>query len=664
VAALAALTVLGAGTAPAAVSSPVAAAVAGPVTGDITVSRHSAILSAMTRAADYYRPTYAVTGVVRNGWSWSTYFDGVMQLYRATGDDKYLTDLRTWGTSNNWAPQAGGLNPDSVKAGQTYYDIAGFDPIAALGPMDAKMRADLTGMSEAQYYWIDALFMGLPNWARWSARTGDRAYLAKLDALYAATRDNGITTSSACAGKPPGLYDAGERLWYRDCRFIGRLDPNGKKIFWSRGNGWVIAAMAEVLQVLPPNDPRAATYRDMLVGMADRLRTLQGSDGSWRSSLLDGPLHPQAETSGTALITYAIGYGVNAGLLDRATYVPVLNRAWNGLVGNGFRPNGFLTGCQPVGDQPAAPFTALSPSTAATGSSAGSVNSDSPPFCVGAFLLAGSQLAKLTGPMSTRRPVTASAQQVGNEAPRAVDGDITTRWSAKTFPQTVTVDLGANYRATSATLVQYPGRAYRYRIETSPDGVTWTTVVDRTANTAIGTVTDAFGAGAVNARHARLTVTGVAGNVTDWVSVREFSVHDRYDPRANLGYRHPATATSSDPAHPASAAVDNTFETYWSSAVTPTAAAPQTLTTDLGTTATIDSVDVVAREGFGPSTVAVLSSTDGTAWTTLATSTLTDTEGPHLMIFPPVPARWVRLRITGAHGATAQVKEFEAFAAH
>jgi rhamnogalacturonyl hydrolase YesR len=94
-----------------------------------------------------------------------------------------------------------------------------------------------------QYWWIDALFMGLPNWARWSARTGDTSYLAKMDALFDHVRNDGLTAVVNCAGQPPGLYDTAERLWLRDCRYIGARDADGQKVFWGRGNGWVIAAM-------------------------------------------------------------------------------------------------------------------------------------------------------------------------------------------------------------------------------------------------------------------------------------------------------------------------------------------------------------------------------------------------------------------------------------
>jgi hypothetical protein len=506
--------------------------------------------------------------------------------------------------------------------------------------------------------------MGLPNWTRSAARTADSAYLAKMNALYAWTRDQGGTAALCGGSVSGGLYDPAERLWYRDCNFIGKRDAAGHKIFWGRGNGWVIAATAQVLATLPAGDPSAATYRDMLGGMAARLRQLQGTDGFWRSNLLSPTLYPQPETSATALIAYAMAYGINTGLLDRATYVPVVTRAWNGLASTARRSTGFVSYCQPPGGQPAAPYTGSSPRVAPTATSSGTLHSDSPPYCVGAFLLAGSEMARLTGPMSTGRPVTATAEQVGNEAAHVVDGDMTTRWSAPSFPQSVTVDLGALYRASNAMVVPYLDRAYRYRIDTSADGVNWLGVVDRASNTAAGSTVDNFIFGTVNLRYARLTVTGVFANPTTWVSIREFAVYDRYDPRPNLARGRPTTATSSQTAHPPSLATDNRSSTFWVAAGLPTAAAPQDLTVDLQSAIGVDTVRVFSRAGYGPRDVAVTSSQDGLTWTPLATATLPNAEGPHMMLFPPTQARWLRLRSASAFSlSNVQVEEFEAYAA-
>jgi len=327
---------------------------------------YASIANAAKVAAGYYRTTLAHTTVTpTNGWSWSTYTQGLQTLFAQVGDQQYLDDNLAWGQSNAWAVTAAEANPDAVKALQTYADLNTLSSTASLTKANAKMASDLTNLPVSQYDWADALFMGLPDWTRWATRTGNSAYLDKLDALYAWTRDQGAT-SSRCAGSTPsqpGLFDATQGLWYRDCTFVGVKDANGQPIFWSRGNGWVIAAMAQVVQTLPTTDPRRAKYVSMLQAMAASLAPLQGSDGFWRSSLRDASLYPSPETSGTALITYALAYGVKAGLLSSATYLPVVTQAWNGLSTVALRPSGFVTDCQANGGGPAAPYTAKSPVT-------------------------------------------------------------------------------------------------------------------------------------------------------------------------------------------------------------------------------------------------------------------------------------------------------------
>jgi rhamnogalacturonyl hydrolase YesR len=487
---------------------------------------HSAIVTATKRAANYYRTTVAHPKVLpTNGWSWATYAQGVQALYRQAGDARYLNDGLAWGTSTAWRVTTAQPDPDSIKAGQTYFDLHAINSTASLAAMDAVMADDLAQQPLSRYDWVDSLFMGLPVWSRWASRSGNSAYLDRLDALFAWTRDVGAT-STRCAGvtpPQPGLYDAAQGLWYRDCTFVGKRDSRGQPIFWSRGNGWVIAAMAQVLESLPAGDARAAKYAGMLQAMAGRLVQAQGSDGLWRTSLADAALYPSPETSGTALITYALASGIKAGVLDRATYLPSVALAWHGLTTISLQPSGFVTNCQPQGGSPGVSYLGKAPRTAPTATSSGTVHADSPPYCVGAFLLAGSAVAALQTSPSTGRPVTATGQQVGNEASHIDDGDVTTRWSANVFPKSVTIDLGANHQLSNSMVVPYADRAYRFRIETSTDKVHWRLAVDHSTTTIGGSRLDDFTP--VSARYARLTVTGVYGTSTTWAGIQEFAVY-------------------------------------------------------------------------------------------------------------------------------------------
>lgn len=186
-----------------------------------------------------------------------------------------------------------------------------------------------------------------------------------------------------------GLYDrrpGHPRLWWRDRRFVipgGELSrsPNGKPVYWSRGNGWALAAHVKVLKAFPAADRRAPEYRQTLVAMCQSLRPIQRSDGFWNVNLGDPEQSPGPETSGTAFFAYGIAYAINEGLLPRATYLPVLAGAWNGLVAKAVRSDGFLGYVQGAGDRP-------------PGRPPSATNTED--FGVGAFLLAGTEVAKLT----------------------------------------------------------------------------------------------------------------------------------------------------------------------------------------------------------------------------------------------------------------------------
>jgi rhamnogalacturonyl hydrolase YesR len=225
------------------------------------------------------------------------------------------------------------------------------------------------------WWWIDAMFMAAPVWARLCDLYKNPAYCEKLFALYTDTKTR------------RNLFDEEAGLWYRDEKFIQARTASNQKVFWSRGNGWVIGALARVLQYLPANDPHRGEYLTMVQTMAAALKQVQRTDGFWNVNLADPNdppgLSPAPETSGTALFTYALAWGVNQGFLDRATYMPVVLKAWDGMVNKAVRESdGKLLYVQGVGDNPAdgQPVNASSPEQ---------------PYGIGAFLLAGSEVAKL-----------------------------------------------------------------------------------------------------------------------------------------------------------------------------------------------------------------------------------------------------------------------------
>jgi len=205
--------------------------------------------------------------------------------------------------------------------------------------------------------------MAPPAMARLSVITKDPKYLNAMDKEWSRTADL--------------LYDKDEHLFFRDNSFLSKLTKNGQKIFWSRGNGWVFAGLARTLTYIPSDSPVRAKYVTIFKDMAAKLASLQQPDGTWRPSLLDPDQFPDPETSGTALNCYAYAWGINNGLLDRATYLPVAAKAWGALLA-ARRSDGLLGYVQNVGDSPA------------------SVKPDGTKlYATGAFLMDASELSKL-----------------------------------------------------------------------------------------------------------------------------------------------------------------------------------------------------------------------------------------------------------------------------
>ena len=148
------------------------------------------------------------------------------------------------------------------------------------------------------------------------------------------------------------LYDKEERLFFRDGNYLDKREANGKKVFWGRGNGWVMGGLAEILKTLPAGDKKYRPYYLQLFReMSDRVAELQCEDGFWRTSMLDIETYPDPETSSTGLFVYALAYGINQGYLPKDKFLPVVTKGWEALVAS-VDTEGKVCWVQPVGQAP------------------------------------------------------------------------------------------------------------------------------------------------------------------------------------------------------------------------------------------------------------------------------------------------------------------------
>ena len=336
------------------------------------------VLAAMERVADWqlahpslHRPT---------DWTQGAGDAGFMALAGISGNVKYRDAMRAMGETNGWQPGTvlKLYDADDHCVGQAYAELYFlYRAPKMIAPLRERFDAILahpstvTSLDFAQpgkkarenWSWCDSLFMGPPAWVRLYAATGDEKYLNFAVKEWWRTTDY--------------LYDKDEHLFFRDSTYFKKTEANGKKVFWGRGNGWVMGGLVRTLQYLPMNHPDRPRFERLFKDMSAKILTCQQPDGLWRASLLDPDSYPLKETSSSGFYTYALAWGVNQGLLDRAQFEPAVRKAWTALVGC-VNADGKLTHVQPIGADPKK-FTEDATEV----------------YGVGAFLLAGSEVYRM-----------------------------------------------------------------------------------------------------------------------------------------------------------------------------------------------------------------------------------------------------------------------------
>lgn len=291
-------------------------------------------------------------------WSYGAFYAGLAEFARVTGERRYIDAIRDEGRTYGWKFEKRDADVGNTHCiGQAWLDIARAERDDAVvasvrAELDAFMAAHVNAplarregervvLNRRRWYWCDALFMSPPVWAKLAAITGERKYLDFMMGEYRATYDH--------------LYDREDHLFWRDARYVGRTTPGGKKLFWGRGNGWVLAGLPLVIRELPTDSAERRWFTALFKEMCAKVRTIQRADGAWFASLLDGKNPDAPEMSATAFFCYALAWGVNNGVLDEATYLPCIELAWAAMcrcVGE----DGKFGWVQPIGESPVKNF--------------------------------------------------------------------------------------------------------------------------------------------------------------------------------------------------------------------------------------------------------------------------------------------------------------------
>jgi unsaturated rhamnogalacturonyl hydrolase len=337
-------------------------------------TRPASVRNAMQKVADWQ--LIRAQQCFGRTWTWSVLYTGFMAASRALNNPRYRNAMEAFAEHQQWQLRSTVPNADDQSVAQMYLELDLQNPTpdkmlptqAALDRLVAGANASIPAIqAKIPWWWCDALFMGPPVWTRLFAVTHDAKYLDYVDRHWRETSDL--------------LYDPQRHLYYRDQTYLHQTNAQGNPVFWSRGNGWVMGGLARTLEYIPVSDKRRSFYENQLREMAAAVVPLQDPrSGLWHSDLLDPRGYPQPEVSGSALITFALAWGVNQGVLSRDEYLPVIAKAWHGLIDEIYA-DGRLGNIQQTG---AAPAHYL-PSSSYT-------------YGVGAFLLAGEQVDDLSQP--------------------------------------------------------------------------------------------------------------------------------------------------------------------------------------------------------------------------------------------------------------------------
>jgi unsaturated rhamnogalacturonyl hydrolase len=312
-------------------------------------------------------------------WTNGTLYAGIFATWETTNSKKIYNELMDMGKKNNWKPGARWYHADDIAICQTYVDLYKIEkkqemiqPLIDLLSifMEKPYPANGSKIEVIKWWWCDALFMGPPALVKLGMAMGNDKYLKYCDKQY-----------QECYNL---LFNKEEHLWARDLKYVTKKDgddifeANGKKIFWSRGNGWVMGGLVRLMKELPGDYPNRPFYENLYKEMCTRIASLQQPDGLWRASLLDPDTYPGGEVSGSGFDCYAIAWGVNNGLLDKAIFQPVVEKAWISLA-KCVNKEGRVGWVQPIGADPKKNFSEDSWEVYGTGS----------------FLLAASEIIKL-----------------------------------------------------------------------------------------------------------------------------------------------------------------------------------------------------------------------------------------------------------------------------
>ena len=607
-----------------------------------------------------------------NNWIEATYYLGVVEAFRGTADKKYYDSAYDYAEAFAWRINQNKLTAyvDDLAIGLVYaqlHDLCseGYDYKLE----SAKQQFDYNvSRGEYDYSWIDEIYMGGLTAEYLTKVTGDSKY-------------SDVNVSSYLKYHKQ-FFDEEDGLWYRDSRYIYgngnslSTSPNGKKVFWARGNAWVYVSLAQQLQQMTSDHPLYETYLSDFTKMSAALKERQRYDGFWEANLADPDHIPGRETTGSGGFLYGLAVGLELGILDYDTYYPVAKKGYEGLSAYAVKPNGMLGYCQPVGESPASATT-----------------ENTNLFGIGLFLMGASKLMTLCEDYDRQLPTltyeehnpekaicniedgfykggyqsiiatNVSTTESGNEVEHLMNfnwgGAIKgARWSAQKRTDAdyaeVLITFNETLQINKLLLVAYQHRAYAFSIETSVDRENWVMIADNMSGQIVSDdnyLTSVVLDQAATARFMRLRVGECLNESTPWISIKGLVLYadpvegDDFPEKMDLSGAYKWSSTTSDAGASAQAAFDGDMKTRW--CASSAKAFPATLSVDLGSVKDIAKIDTYFEQS-SEWKYTLFVSVDGKEWVRFGSNPSDVPKQKNYTNENELQGRYVKLEITGA----------------
>ncbi len=302
----------------------------------------------------YGREVFMPAAQYKWDWGQATFLNAMVHLYRNKPEAQkktYLDYIQT--AMDHTLNDASGVHPNAVASGHGMAFLAKITSDPRYIEKAEKIFADylttprtkaggVSHRTETVEMWDDTIYMISMFLFEMYRYTGDEKYLAEFQKQYFLHKEK-------LANKKWGLWVHGyddDNDDYKDrcCQFgWAKMTPQRTSIeFWGRGNGWVVMALADALNTVPAGSAYFKTFAKELRAITKKLPELQDpKTGMW----FQLPIYPNdpanfAESSCTAMFAYGITIGLEQKVLKQKIFLPVVKKAYAGLLQNATKSEG------------------------------------------------------------------------------------------------------------------------------------------------------------------------------------------------------------------------------------------------------------------------------------------------------------------------------------